>query len=181
MNAAGARRLGMVLGLSLVVGVLGAALWAWWAEPAHWQVLQGRIVMTEYDSRAVFPVMLRFGVVGVALSLLLGLVGQLLLRVDWSDAVLIASGAVVASLVAWRLGIILGPPDPTTVSGLKEGDIIEERLAVGSVVPFLAWPIGALLGVLVAGLFDRDRPDQPRPDQGRAMGATTAWVDDTRS
>lgn len=178
MNPAGSiRRIVVVLGLSLLIGALGAVLWAWWAEPAHWQVAQGRIVMTEYDSRAVFPIMLRFGVVGVGVSLVLGVVGQLLLRVDWSDAVLIAAGAVVASLVAWRLGIILGPPDPATLSGLQEGDVIEERLAVGSVVPFFSWPVGALAGVLVASLlFDRDRSDQHR-----AMDATTAWVDEIRS
>lgn len=177
VEAGGARRAAVVLGLSVIVGVVGAALWVWWAEPAHWQVLQGRMVMTEYDSRAVFPIMLRFAAIGAGMSLALGVVGHVLLRVDWLDTVLLAAGAVVASLVAWRLGVLLGPPDPTTLSGLKEGDVIEDQLAIGSVVPFFAWPIGALAGVLIASLFDRDRSDQ----DGRAISATVASVDEIRS
>ncbi|HWV26646.1 MAG TPA: hypothetical protein VNZ66_05430, partial [Aeromicrobium sp.] len=64
--------------------------------------------------------------------------------------------------------------DPASVTGLQDGDVVAERLAVTSPVGFLSWPVGALLGVLIGSAFERD-------DHDLATDATTAWVDEIRS
>ena len=158
------------------VGVLGAVLWVVLAEPAEWQVIGGRIVMTEFASLGEFPVLLWFAAIGAGLSFVFGLVGQVVARGDWSRAVFFAAGSILASLIAWRLGVVLGPVDPReAAAGLAEGATVPDQLALNSIAPFLAWPIGALAGALAGTAFDRESQDD------LAMAATTAPVIETKS
>jgi len=168
-----------ILGPAVLVGAAGGALWAWLAEPANWQVVGGRIVMTEFSSLDEFPVLLWFVAIGLVLSFGYALVGQFVLKADWARAAWLVVGAVVASLIAWRLGIVLGPDDPRGVAAtLTEGDTVPDQLSLNSIVPFIAWPIGALAGILLASSFERD---SETGSQNFAIGATTASVNDAKS
>ncbi len=142
------RSAGVAVG-AVALGALGAVAWAQLAQPSPWQVLSGRLVLTEEAARGDFRVALLFAAIGLVGGLVLGVVGQLSLRASIVGVALVAVASVLASVVAWRLGIVLGPPDPSSVAGLTDGDEVPSRLAVGSVVPFFAWPIGALVGVLL--------------------------------
>ena len=55
-----------------------------------------------------------------------------------------------ASLVAWRVGVELGPPPPESVVGVEVGQKVPAQLAVDGLVPFLVWPIFGLAGVIAA-------------------------------
>lgn len=170
------RRSAVIVVSVIVTGVVGAVAWAQLAEPAHWQVSDGHLIMTEEAAAAEFGVLVWFVVIGATLSFVLGFLGQLALRSEWSGVVAMALAAVAGGLLAWRLGIAFGPPDPRSVVDARQGDLVPDQLGLGSPVPFFAWPLGALLGVLIATWFERD-PDA----QDRATDATTAWTDEIRS
>jgi len=177
VNEASAARRGAVIFLSaIVVGVVGGLAWIQLAEPAYWQVSDGHLIMTEEAATAEFGVMVWFVVIGAVLSFVLGFAGQLVLRSEWSGVVAMALAAVAAGLIAWRLGIAFGPADPRSVVDAHQGDLVPDQLTVGSPAPFFAWPLGALLGVLIATWFERDPGVQDR-----ATDATTAWTDEIRS
>lgn len=153
------RRLFAVVVGALVIGALAAVVWSRVADPSQWEVADGGLRLTEEASRGDFRVLLAFGVIGLVAGLLIGLVGDLVLRSAWPGLLLLTGVSVLAALLAWRLGIALGPPDPRTVGDLSDGDRVPSRLAVDSVVPFLTWPLGVLAGVLVASWF----PGGPTP------------------
>jgi len=174
VTSRGALRVINVLGPSAVLGFVAGLVWSWVAEPATWTVSDGSVVMTEFSSRDEFGVLLWYCAIGLVLSTVAGAIGAYVLRADWRDVVLLTLGAAIASLVAWQTGVLVGPPDPASVTGLQDGDVVAEQLAVTSPVGFLSWPVGALLGVLIGSAFERD-------DHDLATDATTAWVDEIRS
>ena len=138
-----------VLLTTVLTGIAGAVVWAQLAEPARWTVAGGGLQMGQEAVAAEFGVSLAFAVVGVGGGLLLGfLLGVLARPVGW-PLVLVAAGAgAVATLIAWQLGMVWGPPDPSTVSGVTTGDTVPDELAVTVPAAFLAWSIAAIGGLL---------------------------------
>ena len=65
--------------------------------------------------------------------------------------------AVAAGLIAWKVGAILGPPDPATVKDAKLGGSIPQQLTIDAVAPFLVWPIFAMVGQFLAVYLTGDR------------------------
>lgn len=173
----------------MVVAIVGgAAAWVQFSDPAEWQVFGGRLVMDEQSAGAEIGVTATFVVVGLIAGLVIGLVLQAVFKSDWTGTVVFGITAVIAGLAAWQLGMWWGPDDPSTVSGLTEGDTVPDQLAVEGIAPFFAWPIGAMAGILVGSLFNRV-PDQSDmwiadsgySDDGRAIAATDPSVNDTKS
>lgn len=163
----GWRLLGGAVLVLLVASALAGVAWSSWAEPARWQVTEQGVVLTQEASQGQFGVEVLFIGIGVGVCLAWGLtVGVLGRSLGWAVVLLTAGAAALASLLAWQVGVSLGPPDPQTVQGLSLGDSFPDQLAVSSLSSFLAWPVAAL-GGLVAGLLltvDRtslaERPDE---------------------
>ena len=63
-------------------------------------------------------------------------------------------------MIAWRVGVLLGPPDPTSVKGLTVGDHVPAELAVDGIAPFLVWPIFGLVGLIGATLIGAPRDER---------------------
>jgi hypothetical protein len=136
---------------SVVLGVVSGLVWLWLADPARWQVRDNGLVMTEAGARGQFQVVAMFVIVGVVGSLLIGwLVGRLLLDAGWPASAVAVVLTSLAAVIAWRVGVELGPPSPTTVSDAAVGDTVPARLAVDGFVPFLVWPIFGLAGLIAA-------------------------------
>jgi hypothetical protein len=164
---------GGVLALSVVAGVL----WARLANPADWQVTSQGTILDEAAARGRFGVIVVFVVIGVAVSLLWGLVAGFLLRqLGWVLVPMFAALALAGALLAWRVGIVLGPPDPGTVRGMAVGAKIPQQLAVDAVAPFLLWPIFALVGLFVAVWSTGDGRDQ-RGSHRDEVGGTEADIE----
>ena len=88
---------------------------------------------------------------GVVLGVLCGLLGQ---RSELVMLFAVVVGSALAGLVAYRLGTALGPVDPTTIEGsLADGTVLPANLSVPGASPFVAWPLGALLGLGAVYLF----------------------------
>lgn len=176
MSASAWGRPWLVLISAAVLGVAGGLAWWQLAEPGQWQMRDVGIALTEEASRGQFQVVVVFTLVGVIAALAWAVVLSLLAReAGWPLVVLLIIGAVLASLVAWQVGSTLGPPPPETVAGLEDGDTVPDELMVDSVAPFLAWPIAALVGVLLVS-WGRGRERSPYE---RDTDATTASVTDT--
>ncbi|MGJ9412033.1 hypothetical protein ACHAAC_04905 [Aeromicrobium sp. CF4.19] len=150
------RRVGARLGLSVLALLLlsVAAGWAWqlWAEPGRWEVTEAGVVLTQQAAQGQFGVEVLFVGIGALVCLLwAGVAGALCRDGGWVLAPVFAVAALGASLLAWQVGLALGPPDPTTVTGVSLGDTFPDQITVDSAVSFLVWPIAAL-GGLVLGL-----------------------------
>jgi hypothetical protein len=143
-----------------VVGVLGGALWAWWADPP--KQTETTPYTAELELGRLFGVEARYTVLGLVLG---GLVGAGLawrLRSQgWVLVVGVTLGAGAAATVSYWLGVWWGP-DP--VAGLARADLLSGALVITVPGLYLSWPVGALLALwLVVWAADRhpDRSDEP--------------------
>lgn len=135
----------------LLLGVVGGLVWLWFAEPAEWEVRPQGIVLTEAASRGQFSVIVTFVTVGVVASIVWGLAAATQLReLGWLVTPVVIVATLVAAVIAWRIGVTLGPPEPASVTGAAQGEKLPAELAVDGIAPFLAWPIFGLLGMLWA-------------------------------
>ncbi|AWB92011.1 hypothetical protein [Aeromicrobium chenweiae] len=146
-----ARRAVIASVLMLALGLAAGLVWLWLADPAEWQVTNRGIVLTESAAQNQFSVVAMFVLVGAVSSLVWGwAVGRRLQDLGWVTTPLVVVVTALAALVAWRVGVALGPADPTTVPRPALGGRIPAQLKVDSVVPVLVWPIFGLLGLVGA-------------------------------
>lgn len=135
----------------LVLGVATGFVWILLASPAEWDVTDNGIILTEDGAKARFGVIVTFVLISSVVAFLWGLIAGLRLHdVGWLLVPVFAFAAILAGVLAWRVGVAFGPPDPASVTGASVGDKLPQRLAIDAVTPFLIWPIFALLGLLIA-------------------------------
>lgn len=135
----------------LLTGVAAGFVWLWLAQPAEWEVRGTGIVLTEAAARGQFSVIVVFVVIGAVASAVWGwTAGRMLPELGGLLAVHVVVLTLVGSVIAWRTGVWLGPPDPRSVSGLSAGDRVPSELAVDGITPFLTWPILGLVGLIGA-------------------------------
>ncbi len=150
------RRLAGWTVLMLALGVVGGLLWWWLAEPAEWEVTEQGIILTEDAARGQFAVVVTFVAVGAVLSLVWGwAAGRSLRELGWVLVPVLAVVAGAAAVIAWQVGLLLGPPDPRDVADPSLGDRLPSQLEVDAVAAFLVWPMFALLGLLVSAWLNR--------------------------
>lgn len=166
----------VVLISAVGLGVVAGLVWWQMATPGRWEMRDVGLALTEEASRGQFQVIVVFTLVGAVAALVWSVVLSLLMRESgWQLVVAIMAGSVLAAVVAWQVGAFLGPPPIQTVAGLELGDTVPDELKIDSAAPFLAWPIAALVGVLLVS-WGRGR-DQDLYE--RDTDATTAPVIDT--
>ncbi len=146
--------------LAALAGSVSAALWAVVADPPYSLVTAGNAVMDGPQLAREFGVDVAFAWTCALLAVPFGIfVGWRWYRNRWPQAAVLAAAAGLAGLVAWQLGIHLGPPDPVGVlATASRGDRILEPLAVHARGLLLVYPCGALLGFIGAvAVADRRR------------------------
>lgn len=157
MSGAGGRlgRLGQVTVLVAVfvaAGAGAAVLWQlWWTPPTgivsgHEFFLDEVGVGKEFSGTGLYVLaaLAVGGVVGV-------LVGLATRRRELLTLVVTLLAAGLGGWVMAQVGHALGPPDPTALaSTLEDLSPLEADLRVSGLSPYLALPIGALLGLGVA-------------------------------
>ena len=149
----------VVVAAMLLLGVGSGLVWMWLANPAEWEVRSTGIVLTEAAATGQFSVIVVFVLVGAAVSLVWSWVTSWWLRdIGWLLTPLVVVTTLLAAVIAWRVGVELGPPSPETVRDASVGDMLPSRLKVDGITPFLVWPIFGLLGVLTATWLGRGQP-----------------------
>lgn len=150
------RRLSIASLGALTIGIAVGLVWLWLAAPARWEARDTGIVLTEAAARGQFSVVVVFVLAGIVASTAFGwIVAQLLPALGWLLTPVVIVLATLAALVAWRVGVELGPPPPTSVQGLAVGDRVPSQLAVDGIAPFLVWPVFGLVG-LIGAVWSRD-------------------------
>lgn len=162
----------------LLLGVAAGFVWIWLAHPAEWEVRTGgSIVLTEAAARGQFSVIVVFIVTGAIASLGWAWVTSHVLRdLGWILTPLVIVLTLVAALIAWRIGVVFGPPGPLHAVRPAVGDKLPSKLAVDGVAPFLVWPIVGLAGVLAATWSGHEAPvdDEPVDDSPVDKSVPTA-------
>lgn len=152
------RAIAVPLVLGLALGALGGWLWwTWWGPAPDGKVYDTPAGPTWYPNpfdpgvARDFSGTATYVVIGFALALLLGLVSGWLAR-DRAVAGLLAIGlaSVAAAAVMSVVGLAQSPSDPQErVDDVEIGAELPGHLEVSGLTPYLAWPVGALLGYLV--------------------------------
>lgn len=157
------RRLLLSAAAMLLLGIAAGFVWLWLANPAEWEARAEGIVLTEAAAKGEFSVIVVFVLIGAVTSWLWAWATTVVLGdIGWVITPIVVVLSVLAAVIAWRVGVELGPPDPASVPGVEVGDTIPAQLAVDGVAPFLVWPIFALVGVVLGTLGQRDRAADDR-------------------
>lgn len=145
------RRLVAASLVMLLLGVVAGVVWIQLANPAEWEAREGGLVLTEAAARGQFSVIVVFVLIGAVASLLWGWGATWALPdLGWLLIPVAVVLTILAAVIAWRVGVELGPPPPGSVAGVAVGDRVPAQLSIDGVPPFLAWPIFALVGVIGA-------------------------------
>ncbi|MEU3250500.1 AAA family ATPase [Streptomyces sp. NPDC006997] len=163
------REAAVVTVVAALGGVLLGVLWNWLAPsvPLVGQVVDGGWVVylgdTEGEQRigvdGTFTLLaLGFGAVSAAVVFLLRRRGGVPL------VVALGVGGLLGALLAWRVGVWLGPSDDVLgrAKDVGQGVTFSAPLELGAKGALLAWPVGALLVHLgLTALFGPRDPEVP--------------------
>ncbi|MEO6470691.1 MAG: hypothetical protein ABIR57_02540 [Aeromicrobium sp.] len=159
------------VGAMLILGAASGLVWLWLAEPAEYKVTPQGAILDEQGAKGRFGVIVTFVVIGMIAALLWGLLaGMQLSDRGWVMVPVFALASAAAGLIAWRVGVVLGPPDPATVRDTTIGHKIPQRLAIDTASPFLVWPIFALMGLFIAAYSTGDRGDKGARHRDEVLG-----------
>lgn len=152
-----------------VVGAVAGVVWEWvWTPPG--QVLDHhQVLFDSYASlRRVFTGTGLYALVGACASALVALAVCLLVR--GRELLVLASvvvGSAVAAALMWRVGTLLGPPDPASLAAHTSGRTTAPgALTVAGRSPYLVWPTASLF-VLALVYFAWPAPVSPRAPRDR--------------
>lgn len=136
----------------VVLGAVAAWLWSVLAVPAAYTVTRDGATMGETEASKQFGVTVTFAWLGAVAGVIWG--GFCAWRYaahGWPHVVVTLVGAAAASALAWRVGLLLGPPDPEPVTRTAQaGTMVPMQLHIDSRGVLLVWPVAALAGLLAA-------------------------------
>jgi imidazolonepropionase-like amidohydrolase len=143
---------------SLPIGALMGLGWERLAPKAHWVVQGGGAFLDEVEQADFIAADGWFAVLGVVVGALAGIAGYLAFRKRTAALpIAMAAGGLLGSLLAWWVGRELGPASINSHRGAPNGSTFDGPLDLSATGVLLAWPIAAVLAVLVLTLvFDRE-------------------------
>ena len=135
-------------------GLLGGLLWAWVAEPATYRVTAAGAYLDEQSLGQVVNADGWFLIVGLVLGSLVGGALTFAFRRDgWVIVLAVLVGAGVAGAACYLVGHALGPGDlQPRLDAAAPGERVPVPLQVRASGAYLSWPVGAMLGALVAAV-----------------------------
>lgn len=150
-----------VLGLA---GALAGLVWEWRWTPPTGVVVGHQWLQDETGLRASFSGTGTYVVVAAVVGLLVGAaLAAIFDRRELVTLLGVAVGSVLAAWVMLRVGLALGPEDPVALARTAaKGVHLPGRLVVSGRSPFVAFPSGALLGLVVVFFGLSRRRNAPR-------------------
>ncbi|GAA1733058.1 hypothetical protein GCM10009710_12250 [Aeromicrobium alkaliterrae] len=164
-----------MLATTVLTGVAGALAWSQLADPARWTATDRGLQMDQVAVADQFGVTLTFMAVAAVGGLLIGfLMGVLARPVGWPLVLAAAAAGGAATLISWQLGMLWGPPDPSSVTGLSAGDMVPDQLAITFPAAFLVWSIASIAGLLPGVGLNPSARAEAREDERRWLAAESA-------
>lgn len=147
----GLRQVLLVLVVFAVAGALAGVVWEWVWTPPTGVALEQEFLLDGDGLRGEFSGTALYVVIAAVTGLLLGvLVAVLSDRDELATLVVVVAGSALAGWVMLRTGVALGPPDPAPLARAAEDfDPLVDQLGVSGHSPLVAFPGGALLGLIV--------------------------------
>ena len=146
--------MGFLLGcgaLGCVLALAAAAAWVRLADPPTARMERGGALLGEQQLDQQVGITVWFLVIGAVLGLVCGLVVAAVARRYGVLSVLgVLIACVVASLLSGWLGIHVLGPDRIAGPAVSVGTIITSPLSIGTRVAYLGWPLGGMLGAVLA-------------------------------
>ncbi len=166
--------------VALFAGVGAACGWLWFSavDAALGGVQDGEWLYEDFPAIGrVFEATALYVAIGVVAGALLGVVTAVLVRrAEVLILVAVLAGSALAAWLSYRVGLSLSPPDPQTLAAdLPDGSRLDGNLVMPGRSPFIAWPLGGLLGLaityfLTTSVASTQRRDEYDPDWLQRMG-----------
>ncbi|SCK24191.1 hypothetical protein H180DRAFT_01826 [Streptomyces sp. WMMB 322] len=173
-------RTGVLCALPLIVlGVGLGLLWFWLAPRVPLVSVDGGVFLKDPEGEEAIGADGTFVLLAVALGLATGLLAFLRSRGGGIGIVVgVAVGALLGSVVAWRLGVWLGPSGDLTASAKAAGEdkTFDGPLKLQAMGALLVWPFIALVTHLVLiGVFGQRDPESAAPPPAEDGKAAPHW------
>ena len=157
----------VTVGVFALSGCAAAPIWAGLTDIAHYQVTSKGAFLDESQLGLQFDADGWFFVTGLVGGLVVGSVLAGAFRRHGVVAVLaVLTGASLASYLSYHLGPGFGPgPLGPRLASAQVGDLVSAPIKVTASGVVFSWPIGAMLGALVAQsiLWRSDEPSAAAP------------------
>jgi hypothetical protein len=160
---------GAVAGLSALAGLPVGLAWWLLAPAARLEKRSEGVFLVRATAETAVAADGWFAVCGLVAGTVVAVAAAVLVRDQrlWVLAGL-ALGGILGSVVAWRLGVVLGPtPVETTAAGVREGARFDGPLGVSALGVLMTWSMAAVavffaaVAGLDAGAADAERADDP--------------------
>ena len=155
-----ARVVGVIVGGSLALGLLIGAVWALMAPEVKVVVQDGGAFLTQEQGALLIGVDGWFTVLAIVAGIATGVLAWWRFRHDIVGMVGgVALGGFLGSLVAWRLGVWLGPGATGSARELERrtAQSWRLRLDLAAKAALLVWPIAAVFVVFLLALIEPRR------------------------
>ncbi|MFT3877998.1 MAG: hypothetical protein QM708_16490 [Propioniciclava sp.] len=177
-------RSGQLAGLAALLGVVGALVWANVTElPSYVVQADGHATIAESDVAKLFSGNFWFVVIGAFAGLAVGVASWIRLRsLGWMVAVITAALSVLAAIVCWKVGELIGPgPFAARLAAAGAGDQVRIALTLTTPSALAAWVFAATAVPLFAASLGPDPEFRARVARRRhapAEDAALAGVSD---
>jgi hypothetical protein len=155
------------IAVCLVAGVFVGLVWLWLAPQFTVEMVGGELRPSGPLGESRFAADAWFAIISGTAGVLTALVLATRHRDrPGATAGALATAGVVGSVVAWRLGVLLGPePITTELDDLAEGAQLAFPLDLGATGMLLAWSIASLTTMMLMSLLGND-PNRHEPLPG---------------
>lgn len=156
----------VAVGMLLLAGLVLGVCWVLIAPTVEGVVVEGGIALSELQSARIFDAEGVFAVTACLTGVAVPVVASRWLQRTGALAVLtLAVGGLVASIVAWRIGVWFGPEavDPTA-GQLAVGSAVALPLRLDTTSMLLLWPIATVFVTLWMTVLARDPSPVVSPD-----------------
>ena len=145
--------------ICVVIGGIGGVVWKLIVTLPYYNVgAEGKATTTELMLTDFVAPDAWFAVVAVSGGLLIGLLGLRFVRLGWPAAVVTVGSALVAALLCWVVGILMGPSDFTgRLARAMPGDQVPIDFTLQAPVAIAIWPFAAVVPLLLWSSLAPDR------------------------
>lgn len=178
---------GALAAVAALAGCLGAVVWSLVSDlPAYLVNPDGTATLPEVGQQQIIGSDAVYVLIGLVLGLAIGALTWIWFQsVGWPCAVIATAAGVLAGLVCWGVGELLGPgPFDARLAAARPGDLVPVALQLRSPSALAVWAFAAVAPTLFVSSLGPEvaSPEAPArelaPEAGDAGGASSATMVD---